>query len=321
MAGPRGWLLLVSTLPGQNGAARVSLWRSLKALGVANLRDGTYLLPERPELASAFRDIERDVVSSGGSAYVFQLNGDSEAQDRSLRELFDRSDEYAELARAAEELVATVADRTESDVRRAVRQLRRDIAAVDGIDYFGSPGRDRVQRLLRDLDAQVDRTFSPDEPSATHTAIERRTRREFRGRTWVTRRHLWVDRVASAWLIRRFIDNDARFLWLENPNSRPKDALGFDFDGADFTHVDDLTTFEVLVVAFELSNDPGLAKLGSVVHYLDVGGGVAPEAAGFEAILSGTRERSADDNELLLRMSPVLDALYDAFTTARASAT
>ena len=125
--------------------------------------------------------------------------------------------------------------------------------------------------------------------------------------------HYTVDRVASAWLIRRFIDPNARFLWLKTPQDCPVDAIGFDFDGAAFTHTGQRVTFEVFVASFDLGTNPALARLGVLVHTLDVGGVPVPEAAGFEAILTGVRASGADDDQVLAAMMPVLDALYTAF--------
>jgi hypothetical protein len=312
------WLLLISTLPGQNGALRISVWRTLKALGVGNLRDGAYLLPDRPELAASFAALERDVTGSGGAAYVFAIQSRSDAEDARLCALFDRSEEFAELIRTAQELSADVATRSEADVRRAVRQLRRDGTALESIDYFGSRGVDSLQRVLDKLELQIVRTFSPDEPTAVDATVTRLARKDFQNRRWATRRRLWVDRVASAWLIRRFIDDSPAFLWLDDPKDRPKGAVGFDFDGADFTHVNHLTTFEVLVLTFELDEDRALARIGAMVQYLDVGGAPAPEAAGFESILSGLRDRAADDDALLDGASVMLDALYESFRTVAA---
>lgn len=310
------WLLLISTLPGQNGALRISVWRTLKALGVGNLRDGAYVLPDRPDVAAALQALERDVVGSGGTAYLFRLQGQSDAEDARLCALFDRSEDFAALGRAAHELSASLAGRSEADVRRSVRQLRRDCTALESIDYFGSRGLDAVQRTLERLELQIVRTFSPDEPSAVDAPITRLARKDYQRRRWATRRHIWVDRVASAWLIRRFIDDHPEYVWLDDPNDCPKDALGFDFDGADFTHVNHLTTFEVLVLSFELDEDRALARLGAMVQYLDVGGAPTPEAAGFEAILSGLRDRAADDDALLDGAGAVLDALYESFKVA-----
>jgi hypothetical protein len=119
--------------------------------------------------------------------------------------------------------------------------------------------------------------------------------------------------VASAWLIPRFIDPEARFLWLQIPQDCPDDAIGFDFDGAAFTHIGNRVTFEVLVASFDLATDLALTRLGTLVHALDVGGLLVPEGAGFEAILTGVRASCTDDDQVLSAMTPVLDALYTTF--------
>ncbi|WP_048983185.1 chromate resistance protein ChrB domain-containing protein, partial [Klebsiella pneumoniae] len=130
----------------------------------------------------------------------------------------------------------------------------------------------------------------------------------FRGRLWATRRRPWVDRLASAWLIRRFIDDEARFLWLAAPETCPATAVGFDFDGAPFSHVGTLVTFEVLVRRFVL--DAVIPdSLGRLIHFLDVGGVPTPEAAGVESILAGLRETITDDDQLLAAACSLFDGL------------
>lgn len=152
------------------------------------------------------------------------------------------------------------------------------------------------------------------EPGTGSGEIRRLATADFQGLTWATRRHLWVDRMASAWLIRRFIDRKAKFLWLDNPKKCPKSALGFDFDGAAFTHVGSRVTFEVLAASFGLDDDPALAKIGAMVHFLDVGGVPVPEAAGIEAVLRGLRAAAADDDKLLGEARRVFDGLYTNFS-------
>jgi len=119
--------------------------------------------------------------------------------------------------------------------------------------------------------------------------------------------------VASSWLIRRFVDPEACFIWLADPRDYPTDVLGFDFDGATFSHVDNLVTFEVLLMTFGLSEDPGLAKLAALVHYLDVGGVPVAEAAGFVTMLAGVKQRYSDDDAVLNAAGALLDHLYAAF--------
>jgi hypothetical protein len=169
---------------------------------------------------------------------------------------------------------------------------------------------------LQAAERQLTRRYSPDEPTSADGAIRRLSSHDYRGRTWATRARPWVDRIASAWLIRRFIDADARFIWLRDIADCPAAALGFDFDGAAFTHVGDKVTFEVLLESFGLAGDKGLAKVASLVHALDVGVGASPEAAGFEAILSGARARIDDDDALLLEIGLALDSLYTHFATS-----
>ena len=136
---------------------------------------------------------------------------------------------------------------------------------------------------------------------------------KFKGRRWATRARPRVDRLACAWLIRRFIDPDARFVWLVDPagsTPAPRGALGFDYDGARFTHVGARVTFEVLTVSFGLEADPPLQRIARAVHFLDIGGIPVPEAAGLEAVVAGLREVHADDDHLVLAAATVFDALY-----------
>jgi hypothetical protein len=131
---------------------------------------------------------------------------------------------------------------------------------------------------------------------------------------WATRKNLWVDRMASAWLIRRFIDREARFVWLDHPRQRPKRAIGFDFDGAQFTHADGRVTFEVLAATFGLEHDAALASIGQSVHYLDVGGIPVADAKGLETLLKGAKEQSRSDDALLAEATRIFDLLYSAYS-------
>src|SRR5262249_3616315 len=141
--------------------------------------------------------------------------------------------------------------------------------------------------------------LSPGEPHAAARRITRLRTADYQRRTWATRKRPWVDRLASAWLIRRFIDREARFKWLAKPEGCAARAVGFDFDGAAFTHVGGKVTFEVLLASFGLEADAALEKIGAIVHYLDVGGILVPEAPGLATILRGAFTRFKDDGALL----------------------
>lgn len=156
--------------------------------------------------------------------------------------------------------------------------------------------------------------LSPGETRAVDTVVRRCESAAYQGRTWATRRYLWVERIASAWLIRQFIDHQAYFVWLEAVSDCPPEALGFDFDHAAFTYIGDRVTFEVLLASFGLARDQGLVRLRAMVHAQDVGGDFVAEASGFEAMLAGSRQRCADDDRLLAEMATVLDSLYAHFS-------
>ena len=147
-------------------------------------------------------------------------------------------------------------------------------------------------------------------------AKARRPAADLKGRTWVTRANARVDRLASAWLIKRFIDRDARFAWIARPSECPKKAVGFDYDGAEFTHVKNRVTFEVLAAEFGLEHDAGLARIAAAVHFLDIGGIPVPEASGLETMLKGAREKARDDDALLAEAMRTFDLLYSGYRTA-----
>jgi hypothetical protein len=295
----------------------VRLWRALKDMGAANLRDGVTVAPKSAAAASKLEAIAADVETSGGSAWLLEMPPQGAALERKLRALFDRSESYAPLQRSIVGLRAELAHLDEAGARAKLRDLEAEVDAVVALDYFPGQAQRRARDAVDKLRAAVNRKFSPAEPSSATGEVPRRDARRFRKQRWATRKRLWVDRVASAWLIRRFVDRGARFVWLERPADCPPDAHGFDFDGATFTHVGDLVTFEVLLASFGLDDDPALERLARLVHFLDVGGDAVAEAAGFEAVLAGLRDSVDDDDALLRATTPVLDALYQHFAHAR----
>jgi hypothetical protein len=313
------WLLLIATLPGQNSGLRVRFWRQMKAIGAAILRDGVYLLPVRDELRQSLEEIRAELAAAGASAYVLQLaKQDAELESEWLA-LFDRGEAYRECRRELDALLKGLRGWTEAEARRQLRQWQKSLEAVAAVDYFPGEGREQALRAAKDGEARLTRHYSPDEPLAAHTTIPRLARRDYQGRRWATRKRPWVDRIACAWLIQRFIDKDATFVWIADIRRCPKDALGFDFDGATFTHVDDKVSFEVLLHAFALEKDAALLRIGEMVHGLDVGGEPTAEASGFEATLSGARARIDDDDRLLAEMAGVLDSLYVHFQNSKAT--
>jgi hypothetical protein len=288
----------------------------VKDLGVGSLRDGVSVLPATPESRAALEALVAEVEAEGGTAWLLELPAQPPPVDDALAALFDRRAEYRDLLDVLSRLAAEVTAMDETAARRALRQAAKSLADLERIDYFPGPVRDEARAAVAGLELAVNRRFSPAEPSPGTATLRRLDPGQYAGRRWATRRHLWVDRVASAWLIRRFIDREARFVWLASPVDCPPDALGFDFDGAAFSHVGDRVTFEVLLASFGLDADAGLARLGQLVHYLDAGGLPVAEAPGFEAVLAGLRDAAPDDDALLATATLLLDALYRTYTHA-----
>src|SRR5881628_1692048 len=273
------WWLLVLSLPSEGTAARMRAWRALKAAGAAVLRDGVYLLPGRDACRAAFAAVADDLHASGGTACVLQADGEDAA---GFPALFDRTADYRalldELAGCRAALTAATAD----DAQRRLRKWSRTLAELEAIDFFpGEPLR-QAQAAVQDVEAAVRRLLSPeDEPHAAQ---------------------------ALAIPLRAV----AEILWLAKPSDCPRDALGFDFDGATFSHVGARVSFETMLASFSLER-PSLLRVGALVHYLDVGGVQPPEAHGVERVLAGLREANADDDQLLQQAGAVFEALFVMF--------
>jgi hypothetical protein len=314
-AGP-AWLLFILTLQGQQQAVRMRVWRALKSLGTAVLRDGVYLLPNRPEFIGPLQEQSDEVSASGGSAQTFEVNARDAEQESEFRQLFDRTQEYEKLMLDIGGARKEIEDLERAALSTRLTRLRRDYEAIVARDFFAGAARDQAGGALEDLARAAMAVLSPDEPHAIAGRIQRVNLEKYRGRTWATRARPWADRLASAWLIKRFIDRRAKFVWLKNPKDCPKRAVGFDFDGAEFTHIGAKVTFEVLLSSFGLEGDPLLGKIAALIHYLDVGGVPVAEAAGIEALLQGARATSSDDDRLVAEAAKLFDFLYANYAAA-----
>ncbi|MCP3751874.1 chromate resistance protein ChrB domain-containing protein [Pseudomonas sp. SBB6] len=304
------WSLLILGLPTANATERMRAWRTLKSSGATVLRDGVYLLPELSVSKDAFETVERDVLSLNGTAYLLTFS----APEERFSALFDRSDDYTKLLEDIAGCRAALTQDNAPQVARQVRKLRKAYGQLTTIDFFPGAPKAQADSALQDLETAISRALSADEPTAYEQPIIVLDRSAFQRRKWATRKRPWVDRLACAWLIRRFIDTDAKIIWLDSPKDCPGEALGFDFDGAQFSHTGQRVSFETLIASFALEVS-GLSRLAAVVHYLDVGGSQPVEAPGIERVLTGLRESILDDDQLTQVAGGIFDGLLAAFAS------
>jgi hypothetical protein len=259
--------------------------------------------------------IERDILAVNGTAYLLPID---DPEGERFIPLFERNADYAKLLGEVDACHAGLSPENAPVCSKQMRKLRKAFTQLANIDFFPGPAKQQLDDALQTLESAVSRALCADEPSSQDLPITILDRRDYRGRLWATRRRPWVDRLVSAWLIRRFIDPEARFVWLRSPEECPAEALGFDYDGATFSHVGQRVTCETLIASFALA-DPGLRRLAALVHYLDIGGAQPVEAAGVERVLAGLRETLSDDDQLLNAASSLFDGLLAAFTKEQTS--
>jgi hypothetical protein len=305
---------LVLSLPTRDSTLRMRVWRALKESGCAVLRDGVYLLPTERGDGAALERLEKEIRLHGGFALRLQAAPKAPTEQSRLEALFDRTPQYADLI---EEIGTTKAALPRLGPRRgrtAVQRVEQSVQKLARIDFFPGQAKEQAAAALADLKARHAELHSPTEPRASMRGLRRANLAEYQKRVWATRKSPWIDRLASAWLIKRFIDRDARFAWLERPSALPKKAVGFDFDGAEFTHVKNRVTFEVLLATFSLENDAALQSIAKAVHFLDVGGIPVPDAKGLETVLKGIREKAKNDDALAAEAMRILDLFYSAYS-------
>jgi hypothetical protein len=306
---------LVLSLPTRNSTLRMRLWRALKETGCGVLRDGVYVLPAT-QANGSLEKLESEIRAHGGFAMRLEVKPASDRQGVEMAKLFDRSTEYGFLVKNLNAAKSSLARLGSRRGQTAIRRLERAFSKLSAIDFFPGEAKLQATSALSDLKRAYQSMYSGGEPRFSHRALRQADRTRYQRRVWATRKSPWVDRLASAWLIKRFIDREAKFAWIARPSECPKKAVGFDYDGAEFTHVRSLVTFEVLLSAFGLEDDPALRTIAAAVHFLDVGGIPIADANGLATMLKGAKEKARSDDAFLAEAIRVFDLLYSAYRPA-----
>lgn len=306
------WLILTATLPTNPSGLRVRVWRALKATSAGTLREGVYILPDHAATAQDLWALERTITEAGADAHLLVVPARDATQEAAFRALFDRGDLYGELLQSIKEARSGIRTSTEAQLHKSLRGLEQQLLSIQASDFFPDTNSQTASEALGSLRREIELYLSPDEPMATDLAVAPLSISDYQGRTWATRKRPWIDRLGTAWLVQRFIDKNPSFVWLTDAKRCPRSALGYDFDGATFTHVGDKVTFEVVAESFGLLGDAAIRNLAALVHYIDVGGISVDEASGFEMLVRGLQAQHADDDALLAAANIVFDAAYAA---------
>lgn len=312
------WLLLLHQIPKKPDYLRVKVWRRLQRLGAISIKNAVYALPRSEERNEDLQWVMREIVAGGGEATLVEANLIQGLRDVEVEALFNqaRDADYEELAgqiRAASRLLprrGKLKDEARRKLELEIARLRRRLDEIAAIDFFHASSRETASSLLEEL-----RNRLSAEPAAAVAAEPEK----YRGRTWVTRKGIHVDRMASAWLIRRFIDPAAKLKWVSPKGYVPENGeLRFDMYEAEFTHVGNLCSFEVLMQRTG-HNDRALQAIAEIVHDIDIKDEryQRPETAGVASLVAGIALTSADDDERLARASAAFDQLYEVFSRKR----
>jgi hypothetical protein len=306
-------------LPPKPDYFRVKIWRRLQRMGAVAIKSSVYALPRTDQTTEQFQWILREIVAGGGEGSVCEaafLDGLSDAQ---IEALFRgaREADYAAVSEEIDELLRrapsarALEDPVRSELETAVVRLGRRLTEIAAIDFLSTPARQVAASALERLEARV--RPSPDRRPKASTAAARPGANHL----WVTRRGVYIDRIASAWLIRRFIDRRARFRFVEEGPDGYLPRAGevrFDMFAGEYTHEGDRCTFETLLARFGL-DQPGLLAIGEMVHDIDLRDGRfgRPETAGLERLIDGIARRNARDEDRITRGAAVLEEFYAAF--------
>jgi len=316
----RRWLLFIHQIPSHPSNLRVTTWRRLQQIGAIPLKQAVYALPDTPDAREDFEWLKTEVKAAGGDASVFAADNVDAWSDDELVEEFRRirQELYEELGRDVEQALtrAAGARRPKGTRAPALRRLldifRARLVAAERIDFFGSAGRDRVLTLIRQLEDRIGGTGRP--PSSSGPGDHSGRKASFQGRRWFTRPRPGVDRMASAWLIRRFVDRQAHFGFAADRESVPEHGVPFDMFGVEFSHQGDGCTFETLCAAFGLAA-PALSRIAAIVHDLDLKDGRfgAAECGTVGAMIEGLQLGHQSDEALLEQGMTLFDSLYRSF--------
>ncbi len=318
MAEPR-WYLLIHQLPPKPLYLRAKIRQRLAKVGAVALKNSVYVLPRTDDCLEDLQWIVEEAVAGGGEAFICEAAFLAGISDETLVKLFkaDRQADYAGLTEEIQEALATLKRRSgvnppEQELTGRLARLKKRLDETKAIDFFSpAPGRKETEAALRTLEGRL-------QPKAPRSTTKPRKHEDLTARTWVTRRGIQIDRIASAWLIRRFIDPNARFRFVDPKLTEVAPGeIRFDTMPGDFTHEGDRCTFETLVARAGIA-DPAVSQIAEIVHDIDLKDGKygRTDAPGIQRLLLGLVLSHPEDEDRLTRGFTLFDDLYRSFSRA-----
>ncbi len=319
------WALLLFELPSSHSNLRVKIWRRLQKIGALNLKNGAYVLPKRAETEEDFDWLRQTLLDGGGQAMILFARARNPLDHKDIIRQFQvlSAKEYRELltrlSQVQSKLKSSGADKERKPGMDALREIAESLKAdqhrlseIQKVDFFPTQVSEEAKRTMESIKREL-KTRSEPKPKAS-LPPRKSNRKAYQGKAWVTRNDMHVDRLASAWLIRTFIDPKARFRFVADKNVKAASALGipFDMNDVEFGHHGEDCSFETLLKAFDLGRDTALRALGEIIHDVDIKDGKfgRSEGPGINLFVRSLREKCKNDSKLLQEGSRFFSALY-----------
>lgn len=322
------WILITHQIAHDAPNLRVKVWRDLKKHGAVLFKNAVYVLPYNKQHEEIMQWLCKQIKDSGSDASLFVTESLDKKQDEEIIKTFHEvcDKEYLTLITACDDVLKKIEqiEGTEGitanivyDFKKRLGEIIKNTEDIARIDFFSAPQKERVSQKIELIRQKLERwSKSPKrEPRAIHKIYRVK---DYVGKKWITRKDVYIDRIASAWLIRRFIDPKAKFVFLaKNTDKIPNDTIPFDMYGAEFTHHGDDCTFETLIKAFDLQ-DPALQPIAEIVHDIDLRNNKydRKETEGIEQIIKGLKQQYKGDNKLLEKGMEIFDILYQCYTSS-----
>jgi len=317
------WLLLIHNIPPKPSYFRVKVWRRLQRLGAVAIKNSVYVLPNSDSSYESFEWMLREIVQGGGEATLCEANFAEGLENDQIQALFNqaRNAEYSALSEEARKTIKELTQKSKltdargKQIETDLARLKRRLAEIVAIDFFGASGRETADGIVDEIESRL----RSEEPGLATIGKASVRRDELQARTWVTRRGIHIDRIASAWLIQRFIDPKAKFKFVDAKGYRPKSGeLRFDMFEAEFTHEGDRCTFEVLIKRIQLK-DSALQEIAEIVHDIDLKDGKfsREDTLGIDHLIAGICMAHREDESRLARGMAVFGDLYEYFRRKR----